>query len=247
MKGIGVRISEVITELKNARWVWLVAAVMLAVQAMVEISGGLNVVAVWYETFGLRRADVLAGKVWQLVSYAWLHGNVLHAGVNTLGVLLLGARIVHVAGGRAFLNVLAAGVLGGASGHLILAAGGAEAPPLVGMSGAFVAMLLLITTLSPESRMMPLPLFGRSLGAGILAASLLLALMEPTLGVPGFSAVGAWLTARGLGDWFVIGHACHFGGGMAGWLLGRWMLRPRVSLARLRRDRARREARLNDQ
>jgi hypothetical protein len=39
-----------------------------------------------------------------------------------------------------------------------------------------------------------------------------------------------------------MGHACHFGGGMAGWLFGRWLLRPRISLERLRRDRERREA-----
>jgi membrane associated rhomboid family serine protease len=37
-----------------------------------------------------------------------------------------------------------------------------------------------------------------------------------------------------------MGHACHFGGALAGWLYGRWMLRQRVTLEKLRRDRARR-------
>ena len=31
------------------------------------------------------------------------------------------------------------------------------------------------------------------------------------------------------------------GGGLAGWWYGRWLLRPRVTLASLRRDRERRE------
>jgi membrane associated rhomboid family serine protease len=46
-----------------------------------------------------------------------------------------------------------------------------------------------------------------------------------------------------MGHWFRIGHACHFGGGLAGWIYGRWLLRPRVSLKQLERSRARRETR----
>jgi membrane associated rhomboid family serine protease len=42
---------------------------------------------------------------------------------------------------------------------------------------------------------------------------------------------------------FDIGHACHFGGALTGWLLARAILRPRVSLAKLRAQRRRRERR----
>jgi membrane associated rhomboid family serine protease len=110
------------------------------------------------------------------------------------------------------------------------------------MSGGCLALLLLLTTLSPQSRMMPLPVSGRSLGFGILLAALLLALVNPHLGAPGFSEIGRAMERQGLGSWFLMGHACHFGGGLAGWIYGRWILRPRVTLASLRRDRARREA-----
>ena len=41
---------------------------------------------------------------------------------------------------------------------------------------------------------------------------------------------------------FVISHACHFGGALAGWVLARKFLVPGPSLADLQRDRARREA-----
>jgi membrane associated rhomboid family serine protease len=104
-------------------------------------------------------------------------------------------------------------------------------------------LLLLLTTLSPQSRMMPLPVSGKSLGLGILAAELILALIDPAAGLPGFSKLGEILAGHGLGGWFQIGHACHFGGGVAGWVLGRWLLRPRITLERLRRDRERQEAR----
>lgn len=75
-----------------------------------------------------------------------------------------------------------------------------------------------------------------------MLAELLLALIDPALGVPGISYLGKILTEAGLGIWFQMGHACHFGGGLVGWLVGRWILRPRITLERLRRDRVRAEA-----
>jgi membrane associated rhomboid family serine protease len=134
------------------------------------------------------------------------------------------------------------GVLGGGIGHLWLAPGGADAPLLVGLSGGCLGLLLLLVTLSPQSRMMPLPLSGRSLGLGVLSAELFLTLLNPSLGLPGLAGLGRSLVAHGMGGLFEMGHACHFGGGVAGWLFGRWLLRPRVSLTSLRRARERREA-----
>jgi membrane associated rhomboid family serine protease len=90
--------------------------------------------------------------------------------------------------------------------------------------------------------MIPIPVSGKSLGLGILAAALILTLANPALGVPAFSTLGNRLARQGMDGWFKVAHACHLGGGIAGWLLGRWLLRPRVSLTRLRRDRERREA-----
>jgi membrane associated rhomboid family serine protease len=145
--------------------------------------------------------------------------------------------------GRGILvKAVVAGILGGGAAHLLLAPGGEGAPLLVGMSGACVALLLLLTTLSPQSRMMPLPVSGKSLGLGILGAEFILALIHPQGPVPFFSNWGRSFVDAGLGSWFQVGHACHFGGGVAGWVAGRWILRPRVTLDRLRRDRARLEA-----
>jgi membrane associated rhomboid family serine protease len=90
--------------------------------------------------------------------------------------------------------------------------------------------------------MFPLLVSGRSLGLGILVAAAFLALINPALGLPGFSVIGKLMVDHGMEDWFRMGHACHLGGGLAGWAYGRWLLRPRVTLDRLRRERARREA-----
>jgi membrane associated rhomboid family serine protease len=206
-----------------------IIAIHLALQSSTNQRG-------WYETFGLSRDGMLGGKVWQIFTHALLHGAWWHAILNALFVLAVGSRIEHVAGGRAMLRVTLAGILFGGAFHLLLGAG-----LLVGLSGGCMALLLLLTTLSPQSRMLPLPISGRSLGLGILLSSLMLALVNPDLRLPVFQDAGRWLIRRGFGSWFQMGHACHFGGALAGWLCGRWMLRPRVTLDRLRRDRARRE------
>ncbi len=219
---------------------WSVAGIILAIHVWVTLAGGPVRLPAWsvYETIGLTRAGVLSGKVWQIFTYGLLHGSWWHVSLNALFVLLVGSRIEYMAGRGVMLRTVLSGVSGGGAGHILLGGDGL----LVGISGGCVALLLLLTTLSPQSRMMPLPVSGRNLGFGILVAELLLALANPALGVPGFSNVGNWLVGHGMASWFDMGHACHFGGGIAGWLYGRWLLRPRISLKRLRAERMRREA-----
>ncbi len=238
MKGIGRNFSQ----LGQARLPWLMVMVLMLIQTWVEWCGGYQSVPWWYQTFGLTREDFLRGELWQVVSYSFLHGSWLHAVANAGCLLMLGTRIEHYLGSRTLFKILGIGVLGGAAGHLALAAGGENAGPLVGSSAACFGLLILITTLSPESRMWPLPVSARNLGLGLLLSFAALAMMDPSLGVPGLSRAGEWISRRGLSSWWSIGHACHLGGGVAGWLYGRWLLRPRVTLDRLRRDRARREA-----
>ena len=224
-------------QLKHSPVSWKIAGVVLGIHLVVESRGGVDFHASLFENLGLSRSGVFEGKIWQILTYGFLHGAWWHAGLNALFMLLIGSRIEHMAGGSMVVRATFAGILGGGLIHLLLGSG-----LLVGMSGACVAVLLLLTTLSPQSRMFPLPVSGRSLGAGILLGELVLALLDPSSGVPGFSSAGKWLFANGMGSWFQIGHACHFGGGLAGWLCGHWLLRPRITLDRLRRERARREA-----
>lgn len=218
---------------------WSFAVIILAVEVLIGLVGGRDRQPAWswYEIFGLSQKEFLAGKVWQILTYGFLHGGWWHVGLNAVFILLVGSRIEHMAGRKVAVVTTLAGIIGGGIGHLTMASG-----LLVGISGGCMALILLLTTLSPQSRMMPLPVSGRSLGLGIMMAALLLALMNPAAGVPGFSILGRMLEDCGLGIGFQMGHACHFGGGLAGWMAGRWILRPRITLDRLRRDRARREA-----
>ena len=98
---------------------------------------------------------------------------------------------------------------------------------LVGASGGIFALILWLTTMSPQSRMLLLPLSARNLGLGLLIASGALAVATP------------WLPAGSL----PVSHSCHFGGALAGWLFARRAMRSPVTLADLQKARARRESR----
>ncbi len=229
----GRNLRQILHSPVSLAWV----AVIAGIQWWVEARGGAETHGWCFETLGLSRDGLRSGKIWQLFSYGFLHGAWWHAALNGVFLLVIGSRIEQIAGRAVMMRATVAGVLAGGIGHLVLGTG-----LLVGLSGGCLALLLLLTTLSPQSRMAPLPVSGRSLGLGMLVAALILALVNPELGLPGFSSLGRVLVRHGTASWFQVGHACHFGGGMAGWLYGRWLLRPRVTLEQLRRDRTRREA-----
>ncbi|MFD0893954.1 rhomboid family intramembrane serine protease [Luteolibacter ambystomatis] len=226
-------------QLGRARLPWLIVLVILGIQAAVESYGGHARLGPLFRLLGLSQETIGMGWLWQIGTYALLHGNWLHAGLNAFCLLLLGTRVEHVLGRRILLRAVFLAILGGAAGHLLFAS--RYDVTLVGISGAAYGLLLLVTTLSPESTMWPLMVSGRWVGIGLLAASALLALMDPALGLPLFSNGGRYLAEHGLESWWALSHGCHFGGGLAGWLYGRWLLRPRVTLEKLRRERERRE------
>lgn len=241
---LAANVTQNFRHLGKSRAVWVLAGVVLGAQGLIELLGGAGSAEVWqwYERLGLSREGFFAGRVWQVFSYGFLHANGWHVGLNAAFLVIVGSRIEHMVGIKSVVWATLLGVLGGGIFHLVMASGAVDAPRLVGISGGCMSLLLLQTTLSPQSRMMPVPVSARTLGMVILAGELLLALADPVKRVPGFSNIGEILTAHGFGSIFRIGHACHFGGGMVGWLLGRWILRPRLTLKRLRRERARREA-----
>ncbi len=223
---------------------WAVVAVTGGIHLAIEWLGGPGQarVSAWFLEFGLSRGGILGGAIWSLLTYGLLHGSWWHWLTNAIFLLFIGSRIEFVAGRAVFWRALLFGVLGGALAHLLLVPENGSTQVLIGLSGGCMALLLVMTTLSPESRMMPLPVSARSLGLGIIFASLLLTLMNLTLSLEEFSDLGKSFTARGWGDLFKMGHACHLGGALAGWLYGRWLLRPRITLKRLHSARSRREA-----
>jgi membrane associated rhomboid family serine protease len=222
-------------ELKRAPGSWSIAVLLLAVHAWVESRGGYQSVAWLYEMAGLSRASLREGHYAAPLTYVVLHGSWMHAVCNALMVLFLGARVENLLGAKPLARAIIGGTLLGGLMHLLLS--GESTALLVGASAAAMALLLLMTTLSPQSRMFPLPLSAGNVGLGVMISSLLLMLLDPEAGIPFVSEWGkslSWMFGK---NFFRIGHACHFGGALCGFLLGRWILRRPVTLAELQRQR----------
>jgi rhomboid protease GluP len=218
--------------------VWAWAGVLFLAHVATVIAGWTHEDAEPWEMWGLSRGGFLAGRVWQVVTHAIIHGSWFHLALNALFLLVVGSRIEHIAGHRVVWVTLLAGILSGAASHLALGHG-----ILVGVSGGAFALWMLLVGLSPDSRILPFPGPCLWLGWGVLVASLVLVVCDPLGGFGPFRELGDRFAMR-FGSWiFEIGHACHLGGGLAGWLMGLWILRPRITLEELQKERARREAR----
>lgn len=190
-----------------------------------------------YVIGGLSRSGIGSFHLWQPISYAFLHSGWTHLLMNAVLLLAVGSRLEWMVGFRSYGAVLLLGAMGGAASHLIFGSN-----VLVGGSGVVFAVLFCMTTLSPESKwLVPFPLSAKNLGRGLLSSMVILLLINPELGVPGLSRLGMALVDTGWAGLFRISHACHLGGAVAGYGCARWILRHRVSLESLQRDRARRE------
>lgn len=221
--------------LRHARFAWRLALLLLVIHSLVEWQLDDAQRAELYPTFGLSRVGMLAGRVWQLLTHGFLHGAWWHVGINAVALCLLGSRLEFWTSVKACVWVTLAGIAGGGVGHLLL--GGDAKQILVGISGALFALLACASTLSPEIRSRIIPLTMGQFALLLVVGEGILALANPDLHVPLLEKLGAALFQEKL----QISHACHFGGGIAGWLCGLWMLRPRVTLETLRREREKRE------
>ena len=98
------------------------------------------------------RPQVLAreGTVWQLVTYLFLHGGMLHLFFNMLMLFLFGSRVEREIGSSEFLTLyLACGVLAGVF-STVLALLSATPVAILGASGAVYGVLLAYAVLNPN-------------------------------------------------------------------------------------------------
>jgi membrane associated rhomboid family serine protease len=139
---------------------------------------------------------------WQLVSYSFLHGGILHLGVNMLALWMFGRDVERVLGSRRFLQYYIACVVSAALLQLLVAYAGATPYPTVGASGGVFGLLLAYGLFFPYRRLMllfpPIPM------PAWLFVSLYAAL-ELVLGVTGTQAG--------------VAHFAHLGGMLGGYLL----------------------------
>lgn len=138
---------------------------------------------------------------WQVVSYAFLHGDTLHLFFNMLGLWMFGSELEQLWGSRRYWQFLLAAVLVAALSQLVITLLAGSNVPTVGASGALFGLLLAFGMLFPNRTIMPLfpPIPMKARNFVILFGGI-----ELLLGVWGGSG---------------IAHFAHLGGMLGGWLL----------------------------
>lgn len=154
----------------------------------------------WNGLLGNWRPNFAGQPAAMFLTYGFLHGGIVHFGVNMLTLFSLGPPLSDRLGQGRFLLLYAAALLGGAAGFALLST---AVQPMVGASGA---------------------LFG--LAGAHVALSYRLLRAEGRSIAPVWRAL-AWLAGLNVVLWWAMnGHLAwetHLGGFVAGWLLVPWL------------------------
>ncbi|HEY7943051.1 MAG: rhomboid family intramembrane serine protease [Burkholderiales bacterium] len=176
------------------------------------VPGLVPLFALWPLATSQMHAGV-AFAPWQLLTYAFLHGSLIHLAFNMFALYMFGGAIERVFGSRRYLTFYLVCVLSAAIAQLIVAGVSGNVYPTVGASGGVFGLLLAYGMYFPNNRVMllfpPIPMPAR-------VFVVVYALIELFLGVTG--------TQEG------VAHFAHLGGMVGGFImlrywrgrLGRW-------------------------
>jgi membrane associated rhomboid family serine protease len=142
---------------------------------------------------------------WQLVTYAFLHGSMLHLLFNMFALYMFGTAIEQVFGSRRYLIYYAVCVVSAALAQLLVAKLTGGFYPTVGASGGVFGLLLAYGLYFPNNRVMllfpPIPLPAR-------VFVLIYATLELVMGVTGAQSG--------------VAHFAHLGGMVGGFIMLRY-------------------------
>lgn len=155
---------------------------------------------------------------WQLLTHAFMHGDLLHIAMNMICLLMFGAELESYWGSRRYLIFYAFCTLGAGLCQVAVAtlmvSQGAGAYSTLGASGGVFGLLIGYGMLFPDRRIgllfLPVLLKARTLVIIFAVAQLAL----------GFSGLNTG-----------VAHFAHLGGMLFGWLLIRWWRRSKPPMA----------------
>lgn len=145
---------------------------------------------------------------WQVLTYAFLHGDTFHLFFNMLGLYTFGSELERFWGTRRYTHFVLAGILSAALTQMLLTAVMGGRSYTVGISGGIFAMLLAFGMLFPNRTMMllipPIPMKAKTFVLVFGALELLL---------------GLHLLDFIFGSSSEVAHFAHLGGMAGGYLM----------------------------
>ena len=182
----------------------VITIAVFVLQALFSRGRYVGSVGVIEHYFGLSLDGILHVRVWQLVTYAFLHGDILHILLNMLMVYFFGREIEMLFGERRFLTFyLLCAVVAGV-GWLLLS--GEATAYCIGASGAAFGIAGAFAAIYPKREIVFLLFFIIPMRMTARNLALLLA---------GVTLIGL------IYDDGNIAHAAHLAGGLAGYIYAR--------------------------
>jgi len=152
---------------------------------------------------------------WQLVTYAFLHGNLTHLAFNMYGLWMFGSDIEYLLGRRQFIKLYFASVISAGLMQVLVTSFTGGDYPTIGASGGVFGLLLAYAMFFPNRMIMllipPIPLPAWLFVLLYAAIELLMGVTGTQAGVAHFAHLGGMI-----GGYMVIRRWRHGGG------RGRW-------------------------
>jgi membrane associated rhomboid family serine protease len=172
----------------------------LAVFLLQEVAG--DVMLIWFALWPLQ--SLAAGPVpavfqpWQLISYGFLHGSIVHLLFNMLGLYMFGSDIERVFGQRRYLvYYFTCVVTAGLAQLVVLAMSGGSPYPTLGASGGVFGVLLAFGMYFPRRIVVlifpPIPMPAWLFVIIFGALELYLGITQTMAGVAHFAHLGGML------------------------------------------------------
>lgn len=165
--------------------------------------------------FRLSAGGLQRGHVWQLLTYQFLHADIIHLLLNSMGLFTFGFSVEGALGKKRFLALyLLSGVMGGlvhVAGQVVLPAAFGQGG-VVGASAGLFGLIAAFALMTPEHDLTVylLMMFPITVSAKVLAGTFL-----------GVSLLGLIFEITGFGR-SSVAHGAHAGGMLGGWLMLRF-------------------------
>jgi membrane associated rhomboid family serine protease len=169
----------------------LVLLVVTVVAFFIQVSGLIDptALALWPLEMGF--------APWQLISYGFLHGGLMHLFLNMFALYMFGPLIERAWGSRRFLIYYFVCLIGAGLVQLLVTYLMGAPRPTIGASGAMFGLLLAFGMMYPNERILlifpPIPMKAKWFVIGYGALTLFFGMTGTMAGVAHFAHLGGML------------------------------------------------------